>query len=115
MRVWVMATIVTFAFLLGAIFACLLGALPDNAVTKSNVTQFFRQSASNHVLQMKSATGPWPRGEIVMPAEGVSVPRLGLSAAVLLGNGEAKVIRAGAERAYFKHASAELTGRKGLQ
>ncbi len=84
MRVWITATVITVAFLLGVIFASLLGALSDNAITraKSDVTQFFRRSASEQALT-EPAARPWPWGEIVMPAEGATVPRLGLSAAVL--------------------------------
>lgn len=67
--------------------AILFGTLPagDNAFNraKSNVTQLVRQSAWNHALATEPAASPWPWEEIVMPAEGTSVPRLGLSAAVL--------------------------------
>ena len=101
MRGWGTATIVTFAFLLGTM------AAGDNAVTraKSNVTQLVRQSAWNHALATEPAANPWPWEEIVMPAEGASVPRLGLSAAVLRGNGEAESNQRSTQRAI---SSAEI-------
>jgi hypothetical protein len=108
MRGWGMATIVTFAFLLGVIFAFLLGALAvgDSAYTRarSNVTQLFRQSAWNHALGTEPAASRWP-WELVMPTEGASVPRLGLSAAVLRGNGEAESNQRSTQRAI---SSAEI-------
>jgi hypothetical protein len=57
----------------------------DNAFlrAKSNVTQLVRQTAWKHALANEPAASPWPWEEIVMPAEGTSVPRLGLSAAVM--------------------------------
>lgn len=84
MRGWGAAVVVTSAFL--------LGTLPtgDNAFNraKSNVTQMVRQSAWKHALATEPSASPWPWEEIVMPAEGTSVPRLGLSAAVLRANGD---------------------------
>jgi hypothetical protein len=79
MRGWGAAGVVVSAFLLGTLPA------GDNAFNraKSNVTQLVRQSAWNHALATEPAASPWPWEEIVMPAEGTSVPRLGLSAAVL--------------------------------
>ena len=72
--------------------AVLFGTLPagDNAFlrAKSNVTQLVRQSAWKHALANEPAASPWPWEEIVIPAEGTSVPRLGLSAAVMRSNGE---------------------------
>lgn len=79
MRGWGAAVVVTSAFLLGTLPA------GDNAFNraKSNVTQLVRQSAWKHALATEPSASPWPWEEMVMPAEGTSVPRLGLSAAVL--------------------------------
>ena len=81
---WGAAAVVTLAFV--------FGTLPtgDNAFNraKSNVTQLVRQSAWDHALANEPAASPWPWEEIVMPAEGASVPRLGLSAAVMRANGD---------------------------
>ena len=84
MRGWGAAVIVTLAFLLGALPA------GDNAFVraKSNVTQLVRQSAWDSALANEPASNPWPWQEILMPAEGASVPRLGLSAAVLRASGD---------------------------
>jgi hypothetical protein len=83
MRGWGAAVIVTLAF---------LGALPagDNAFVraKSNVTQLMRQTTWESALANEPASSPWPWEDIVMPAEGASVPRLGLSAAVLRASGD---------------------------
>jgi len=83
MRGWGVAVIVTLAFLLGALPA------GDNAFVraKSNVTQLVRQSAWKSALANEPASSPWPWEDIVIPAEGASVPRLGLSAAVLRASG----------------------------
>ena len=84
MRGWGAAGLVTIAFLFGTLPA------GDNAFirAKSNVTQLVRQSAWKHALATEPAASPWPWEELVMPAEGTSVPRLGLSAAVLRGNSD---------------------------
>jgi hypothetical protein len=84
MRGWGAAGLVAFAFLLGTLPA------GDNALirAKSNVTQLVRQSAWKHALANEPAASPWPWEEIVMPAEGASVPRLGLSAAVMRAGGD---------------------------
>jgi hypothetical protein len=84
MRGWGAAGLVTVAVLFGTLPA------GDNAFlrAKSNVTQLVRQSAWKHALANEPAASPWPWEEMVMPAEGTSVPRLGLSAAVMRSNGE---------------------------
>jgi hypothetical protein len=84
MRGWGAAGLVAVAFLLGTLPA------GDNALirAKSNVTQLVHQSAWKHALATEPAASPWPWEEIVMPAEGTSVPRLGLSAAVMRASGD---------------------------
>jgi hypothetical protein len=84
MRGWGAAVIVTLAFLIGALPA------GDNAFVraKSNVTQLVRQTTWESALANEPASSPWPWEDIVMPAEGASVPRLGLSAAVLRASGD---------------------------
>jgi hypothetical protein len=83
-RGWSAAGLVTLAVLLGTLPA------GDNAFNraKSNVTQLVRQSAWKHALANEPAASPWPWEEIVMPAEGTAVPRLGLSAAVMRANSD---------------------------
>jgi hypothetical protein len=74
-RGWGAAVIVTLTFLLGALPA------GDSALVKAK--QLVRQSTWDQALANEPASDPWPWEEIVMPAEGASVPRLGLSAAVM--------------------------------
>jgi len=78
-RGWGAAVIVTLAFLLGA------SPAGDNAFVKAK--QLVRQSTWDQALANEPASDPWPWEKIVMPAEGASVPRLGLSAAVVRGSG----------------------------
>ena len=78
-RGWGAAVIVTLAFLLGA------SPAGDNAFVKAK--QLVRQSTWDQALANEPASDPWPWEEIVMPAEGASVPRLGLSAAVVRSAG----------------------------
>jgi len=79
MRGWGAAVLVTLAVLLGA------SPAGDNAFVKAK--QLVRQSTWDQALANEPASDPWPWEEIVMPAEGASVPRLGLSAAVVRGSG----------------------------
>src|SRR5262245_51781175 len=79
LRRWGIGLVVASVFSLGVIPA------GDRALMKmkTDVGQLVRQTTWEQALANEPASSPWPWEEIVMPAEGLSVPRLGLSAAVM--------------------------------
>jgi sortase A len=85
----------TAAIALGAV--ALLGSLPAGdgvfVRAKSSVTNLVRQSTWDRALAGEPAQTPWP-WEIVGPAASSTVPRLGLSAAILReGDGRIEPLR----------------------